>query len=99
MFMCLRAKMAAGHFSKGKFLIFFTFILNVYASNFYISSSKKVFRRYDWFIGDCWTVTGNLIDVKLFVANHCHCQCNSEYHDRKELWAFKKFQYNQATTL
>ena len=20
--------------------------------------------------------------------------CNSEYHDRKELWAFKKFQYN-----
>ena len=25
--------------------------------------------------------------------------CNSDYHDRKELWAFKKFQYNQATTL
>ena len=25
--------------------------------------------------------------------------CNSEYHDRKELWAFKKFQYNQSTML
>ena len=25
--------------------------------------------------------------------------CNSEYHDRKELWAFKNFQFNQATTL
>ena len=25
--------------------------------------------------------------------------CNSEYHDQKELWAFKKFQYNQATML
>ena len=25
--------------------------------------------------------------------------CNSEYHDRKELWAFIKFQYNQATNV
>ena len=24
---------------------------------------------------------------------------NSEYHDQKEFWAFKKFQYNQANTL
>ena len=24
---------------------------------------------------------------------------NNEYHDRKELWAFKKFQDNQATAL
>ena len=24
---------------------------------------------------------------------------NSEYHDRKELWAFIKFQYNQATNV
>ena len=90
----MRAKMAAGHFSKGKFLIFFTFILNVYASNFYISSSKKVFRRYAWFIGDCWTVTGNLIDLKLFVANHCHRSHNNlvKLHLRRPitvvLWGF-----------
>ena len=90
--MCMRAKMAAGHFSKGKFLIFFTFILNVYASNFYISSSKKVFRRYDWFIGDCWTVTGNLIDLKLFVANHCHRSHNNlvKLHLRRPITVWHK---------
>ena len=44
------------------------FIVNVYASNIYISSSEKVFRRYDEFIGDCWKVSGNLIDLKLVVC-------------------------------
>ena len=88
----MRAKMAAGHFSKGKFLIFFTFILSVYASNFYISSFKKVSRRYDRFIGDCWTVTGNLIDLKLFVANHCHRSHNNlvKLHLRRPITVWHK---------
>ena len=89
--LCMRAKTAAGHFSKGKFLIFFTFIPNVYASNFYISSSK-VFRRYDRFIGDCWTVTGKLIDLKLFVANHCHRSHNNlvKLHPRRPITVWHK---------
>ena len=40
------------------------------------------------------------IDRLIQLANNKRLTwCNSEYHDRKELWAFKKFQYNQATTL
>ena len=53
---------------------------------------KKVFRRYDRFIGDCWRVTGNLIDLKLFVANHCHRSHNNlvKLHLRRPITVWHK---------